>query len=170
MELPNEKPGSHGKVVTLSGNPRCDGFNEHPEWGGPCPVDPATGMLKDYWVLSKEERSKGFVRPVRRSYIHVGIRPKYSLRDLTPEEHERYDKWNYVKYEEYPEGNATCGRFWTQKMLNSGCGTTTTMGLALSETYARDPEFYGSTFCCNCGTHFPVEEFKWEGTNEILGS
>lgn len=28
------------------------------------------GMQRDYLVLSEEERSKGFVRPVRRSYIH----------------------------------------------------------------------------------------------------
>src|SRR4051794_8569721 len=38
------------------------------EWGSgaPAPIDPATGMHKDYWVLSAEERAKGFVRPVRR--------------------------------------------------------------------------------------------------------
>lgn len=33
-------------------------------------INPATGMQKDYVVLSAEERAKGFVRPVRRSYIH----------------------------------------------------------------------------------------------------
>lgn len=47
------------------------------------------------------------------------------------------------------------------------CGTTTSMGLALSETYARDPKFYGGTFCCHCGTHFHLrtvegDEFKWQ--------
>jgi hypothetical protein len=30
------------------------------------------------------------------------------------------------------------------------CGAETTMGSALSETYARDPKFYGGTFCCRC--------------------
>ena len=74
-----------------------------------------------YLVLPESERAKGFVRPVRRSYIH--------------------DK----------------------------CGTKTIMGLALSETYARNPKFYGATYCCSCQAHFPVGEFKWEdGT--ILGS
>jgi hypothetical protein len=44
------------------------------------------------------------------------------------------------------------------------CNTVTTMGQALSETYARDPNFYSGTFCCNCGAHFPVGEdgeFVW---------
>lgn len=31
------------------------------------------GQQKDYIVLSAEERSKGFVRPVRTKYIHVGV-------------------------------------------------------------------------------------------------
>ena len=33
-------------------------------------IDPSTGMQKAYVVLSEGERAKGFVRPVRRSYIH----------------------------------------------------------------------------------------------------
>ena len=33
-------------------------------------IDPATGQQKAYVVLSQEERAKGFVRPVRRSYVH----------------------------------------------------------------------------------------------------
>lgn len=33
------------------------------------------GQQKDYVVLSAEERAKGFVRPVRRSYVHVGLNP-----------------------------------------------------------------------------------------------
>jgi hypothetical protein len=33
-------------------------------------IDPATGMQKGYVVLSAEERAKGFVRPVRSSYLH----------------------------------------------------------------------------------------------------
>lgn len=34
-------------------------------------IDPATGQQKGYVVLTAEERAKGFVRPVRRSYIHT---------------------------------------------------------------------------------------------------
>lgn len=33
-------------------------------------INPETGMQKAYVVLSDEERAKGFVRPVQRSYIH----------------------------------------------------------------------------------------------------
>ena len=33
-------------------------------------IDPATGMQKAYVVLSKEERDKGFVEPLRHSYVH----------------------------------------------------------------------------------------------------
>jgi hypothetical protein len=44
------------------------------------------------------------------------------------------------------------------------CGAITTMGRAIAETYARDPSFYGGTFCATCRDHFPVGadgEFVW---------
>jgi hypothetical protein len=72
-----------------------------------------------YLVLSEEERAKGFVRPVRKSYIH------------------------------------------------NTCGTVTTMGQALAETYARDPKFYGATYCVGCQMHKPVGEFHWIDDNGI---
>ncbi len=50
------------------------------------------------------------------------------------------------------------------------CHSTTTMGIALAETYARDPSFYSGTFCCNCAKHFPLDQFVWEGTDELLGT
>lgn len=135
-------------------------------------INPATGMQKGYVVLSAGERAKGFVRPVRRSYKHVGRRPRYLVRDLTAEEHERYP--DFVKYEEYPASEAPkTGRFWTEAELTSGCGTVTTMGQALAETYARDPAFYSGTFCCRCRAHFPVGadgEFVWDGTEERVGT
>jgi len=135
------------------------------------------GMQKAYVVLSAEERARGFVRPVRRSYKHVGRGgPKYPLRDLTPDEHARYDQYGYLKYEEYPpEKSPICGRFWTQAMLDAvenGCGVVTTMGLALAETYARKPDFYGATFCCGCGKHLPVGadgEFVWLDDGSKVG-
>lgn len=34
-------------------------------------IDPTTGLQKGYVVLSAEERAKGFVRPVRHSYLHL---------------------------------------------------------------------------------------------------
>ncbi len=85
----------------------------------------ADGMQRGYVVLSDEERAKGFVRAVRRSYVH------------------------------------------------EKCGTTTTMGRQIAETYARDPKFYGSTYCTGCNAHFPVGEsgeFVWHGTAEKVGT
>jgi hypothetical protein len=148
------------------------------------PTDPRLGHGVDekpvpqnevYMVLSPEERAKGFVRPLRRSYRHVGKKPKYPLLDLTPEQHAQYDHtgFGYVKYEAYPESESPLlGKYWTQKELDrlNGCGTVTTIGLALCETYARDPHFYGSTYCCGCSKHLPVGEFVWSEDGEVVGS
>jgi hypothetical protein len=120
-----------------------------------------------YLVLSEAERAMGFIRPLHRSYTHVGQAPRYPVRDLTDVEHRDYDKFGYVAYEKYPESEAPLlGRFWTREELDRKvCGAVTTMALALCETYARDPSFYGATYCCTCGGHFPVAEFTWpDGT------
>jgi len=53
--------------------------------------------------------------------------------------------------------------------VHTKCGTQTRMGLALSETYARDPKFYGATYCVHCRKHLLVEEFKWLD-GEVVGS
>jgi len=94
--------------VLTDGSPVTDDHRE---------IDPRTGQQKGYVVLTAVERSKGFVKPVRREYIH------------------------------------------------EKCGTKTSMGLALSETYARDPKFYSGTFCCHCRQHFtfgtPDGVFHW---------
>ena len=81
-----------------------------------------TPMAEVYLVLSEEERAKGFVRPVRRSYTHAT------------------------------------------------CGTSTRMGEALCETYARQPTFYGATFCVGCQMHRPVVEFVWDADGQPVGS
>lgn len=81
-----------------------------------------TPQNEAYLILSDDERAKGFIRPVRRSYIH------------------------------------------------ETCGTVTTMPQPIAETYARDPKFYGSTYCVHCQKHLPVDEFLWDGTNEKVGS
>ena len=110
---------SNQKTTLTDGSPVTPNHRE---------INPATGQQNGYVVLSEEERAKGFVRPVRRSYRHVG------------------------------EGG------------KGGCGTVTTMGLALAETYARDPSFYNGTFCCGCRTHFPLLQFLWDGTDQVVGS
>jgi len=109
----------------LSEKPRTtlsDGTQVYPEHRV---IKPETGQQQGYVVLAEEERAKGFVRPVRRTYTHLK------------------------------------------------CGTPTTMGQTIAETYARDPFFYNGTFCCACGAHFPVGpkgEFVWTGTNEKVGT
>jgi hypothetical protein len=58
------------------------------------------------------------------------------------------------------------------------CGGITTMEQALCETYARDPKFYGGTFCCNCGKHFRLQDsnivgewaFEWRPEGDPVGS
>lgn len=128
-------------------------------------------QAKVYLVLSEEERAKGFVRPLRRGYRHVGKRPKYPLAPLTAEQKELYGEEGYAAYEAYPESERpACGRFWTAAELKGGCGTVTEMGLALCETYARDPGFYGATYCCGCSKHLPVEEFVWVEDGQRVGS
>jgi hypothetical protein len=54
--------------------------------------------------------------------------------------------------------------------LIARCGALTSMGRALAETHARDPKFYGSTYCVGCSMHRPVAEFTWDGTDEKVGS
>lgn len=59
------------------------------------------------------------------------------------------------------------------KYIHLKCGTETRMHQTIAETYARDPHFYGGTFCCGCGAHFPVGpngEFVWSGTQEKVGT
>lgn len=56
---------------------------------------------------------------------------------------------------------------------DKGCGAETTMGRALAETYARDPHFYGATYCVGCRMHRPVGadgEFVWSNTNDRVGT
>jgi len=95
------------------------------------PRDPRLGRGTDdkqipqhevYLVLSEEERAKGFVRPVRRTYQH------------------------------------------------KACGCVTTMAQAIAETYARNPKFYGSTYCMRCQKHLLVSEFTWVPDGSEVGS
>ncbi len=136
-----------------------------------------SGQNKAYLVLSEEERAKGYVRPLRDSYVHVGVKCG-PVQDLSPEEKDRYKEFGYAAFEPYPpEEKRGLGRYHTAARLKTlkdgmigGCGVRTKMGHQLAATYARDPKFYGATFCVGCGVHHPVEEFVWDGTSEIVGS
>lgn len=54
--------------------------------------------------------------------------------------------------------------------IHKKCGSITTMASALCETYARDPQFYGATFCVHCRKHYPVFEFTWATDGTEVGS
>lgn len=80
------------------------------------------GLQEKYLVLSEDERSRGYVRPVRLTYIH------------------------------------------------EVCGAATRMNTSIAETYARNPRFYGRTYCVNCRDHKPVGpngEFVWEDGTKV---
>lgn len=101
-----------------------------------------TGQHDGYIVLCPDERAKGFIRPYRDAYKHVG-RSQVLVSDDGTE---------------------------FQGPVVGGCGSVTTMGQALSETYARDPNFYTHTFCVNCNRHLPVAEFVWTADGQQVGS
>lgn len=161
--------------MSLTDNPNDPRLKRGPPDETPVPQNDA------YLVLSAEERAKGFVRPVRHSYRHVGIAgPVFPTRDLDERELELWkdDPEPFVKFEPYPadQKGSRVGRYWTRAELDSagkGCDTITTMGQELAETYARNPHFYGSTYCCRCMKHRPVGadgEFVWDGTSERVGT
>jgi hypothetical protein len=144
---------------------------------------------KKYLVLSEEELAKGFIRPVRTTYIHVGKKVdregtieklEEHLEDASDFAKNYYSRANgYVAYLKYPESRLpVVGCYIKQEDLDAfnskekyvgGCGTTTTMHRTLAETWARDIKFYGATYCVSCYKHLPVDEFTWLD-GETLGS
>lgn len=76
------------------------------------------------------------------------------------------DKYLILSDEERAKGFVRPVR---QTYYHSKCGTPTSMSLAIAETYARNPKFYGATYCVQCQMHLPVSEFTWpDGT--LVGS
>lgn len=135
------------------------------------------GQQEKYLVLSAEEKVKGFVRPVRLVYAHVGRRicgkPVFEDSDI-PE-----GKVGYVcTMERDHEDDCYVGKAITKAEKENlietgtlgGCDATTKMHSSIAETYARDPKFYGATYCTSCQKHLPVNEFVWDGTDEEVGS
>jgi hypothetical protein len=59
------------------------------------------------------------------------------------------------------------------RYVHAVCGTVTTMRTDIAATYARQPDFYGATYCVHCQMHRPVGadgEFTWDGTSEKVGT
>jgi len=139
-----------------------------------------------YLILSEEEREKGFVRPYRNRYIHVGKDIKSHWkgihRMLKEDEVKEFIDKKYVAVMTVltnPDGSFMGGAYVTQEELDTwkkgerigGCGGKTIMTREIAETYAREPGFYGSTWCMNCQEHIHVGEFIWDdGSNETVGS
>lgn len=135
-----------------------------------------TGQHSSYIVLCEEERRKGFVRPYRDAYKHVG-REKHVV--VEPEGCPQCGAaQSFLRPADIDPNKRLCldcGHVFMPRMTASGertggCNTVTTMGRPLSETYARDPKFYGSTFCVNCNAHFPVAEFVWTADGQEVGT
>lgn len=62
---------------------------------------------------------------------------------------------------------------YRESYIHEKCGGLTRMPRACAETYAVQPEYYGSTFCCHCRGYFPVGangEFIWDGSNQKVGT
>lgn len=136
------------------------------------------GQQQAYVVLTASERSKGFVRPYRDAYKHVGPPgPTFPIRKLTKEEQKYYNESEDSWFEAYPDNHPSesTGKFWSQEELDkvgTGCQKITTMGRAIAETYSRDPYFYSGTFCLHCKKHFPVGEygeFVWYEMDGSIG-
>ncbi len=54
------------------------------------------------------------------------------------------------------------------------CNAATTVAQSIAETYARNPKFYGGTFCAQCGSHFPLQidgqpQFLWTSDGQPVG-
>jgi len=56
-----------------------------------------------------------------------------------------------------------------RKYIHKSCGVVTKIGLDIAETYAKNPNYYGRTFCCGCKDYFNVGDFYWEIDGVILG-
>ena len=61
-------------------------------------------------------------------------------------------------------------RPYREVYLHTTCGTETRMGRAIAETYARNPKFYGGTYCVACRMHRPLTEFVWTTDGSAVGS
>ncbi len=74
------------------------------------------------------------------------------------------------QYENYPD--STEGEYVApvrNSYVHDKCGVKTIMATRFAETYARNPKYYGATFCCGCSAHLPVSQFKWAVDGVTMG-
>lgn len=86
----------------MSDRPRvtlADGTQVYPEHSV---INPAKGgQQNDYVVLAEEERAKGFVRPVRRSYVHLKCGTQTTMAQTIAE--------TYARQPNFYSGTFCCG-------------------------------------------------------------
>lgn len=138
------------------------------------------GQNKAYLIMTDEELSKGYVRPFRDTYIHKGR--KYENAPVLLSENHTFQDRVYIAtipVLKDEDGKVIGSSYLTKKEYDQwyetggfigGCGGKTTMARKIAETYAVNPKYYGATFCAFCGQHLSVNEFVWDGTDELVGS
>lgn len=91
---------------------------------------------------------------------------------VTPDHRELKDNGQQKGYVVLSDDERAKGfvRPYRDSYVHKPCGTLTTMSRAIAETYARQPSFYSGTFCAGCKSHFPLDQFVWDGTEEQVGS
>jgi len=140
------------------------------------------GQNKKYLVLTEEELAKGFVRPVRTTYVHKGRHYDKGIRMLDEPYVSDHNGKTYVAIATVlvnEDGSYKGGTYLTEEEVIQyrktygyvgGCGVETRMNRTIAETYAANPNFYGATFCVGCSKHLPVGEFVWIDDGQIVGS
>lgn len=107
------------------GDPRvtlADGTQVYPQHRE---IDPKTDMQRAYIVLAEEERAKGFVRPVRRSYKHMKCGTVTTMAQIIAE--------TYARTPTFYSGTFCCG-----------CGAHFPVGVDGEFVWADDGEKVGT--------------------------
>ena len=97
--------------------------------------------------------------------LHPGLHKDHRGPDIVPVK--QNEAYLVLSEDELSKGYV---RPYRDAYLHVTCRSVTTMGHSIAATYARDPYFYGATYCCACQMHRPLTEFVWDGTNIQVGT
>ncbi len=87
-----------------------------------------------------------------------------TMEKLSDEQHK--DHWVLSK----EERKKKYVRPYRENYRHTTCGRITKMPAACAETYARNPKFYGKTFCCHCKKYETIDNFIWLDDSTRLGT
>lgn len=130
-------------------------------WQGNIPMN--SGDLKDLKVVSEPTFGKRVTlsgEPADPTYEGGAPQP------INPATGQHKDYW-VLAPDEIEKGFVRPVR---RSYRHTSCGSITSMSREIAETYARDPKFYGSTFCAHCMAHYPVGEhgnFVWLDDSKV---